>query len=111
VQSRAGQGSGERIGLGFAAILGAPSPGLGCGRRRSWSGSAGMRGPAGRALQLVLLASPRCSGAGGRRCLPAGRATRVRAVMMVPRPLACAGRCGSWTAPSLLSKGYFIALQ
>lgn len=77
-RSRAGLGSArEEDRVGFAAALGAPSPGQGCGRRRSCSGSAEMRGPADCALRLLLLfllASPPPP-----PLLPAAAATSSRA--------------------------------
>lgn len=92
---------------GSAAALGAPSPGQGCGRRRSCSGSGDAwtsrlraRAPPAAPSRLSAAAS---APAGGSRCLLAGRAAGVRAVMVVqPRcrcRCLCAGLCGCRTGP------------
>lgn len=74
---------------GFAAALGAPSPGQGYGRRRSCSGSAEMRGPpAARSCASCCSSPPPRRRLRSRRrpprCLLAGRAARVRALMVPP---------------------------
>lgn len=116
-RSRAGLGSArEEDRVGFAATLGAPSPGQGCGRRRSCS-------------EVRRCVDPPTARSGSSCCSCSALRRRLHSCPRPPLPPRWPGGWGAsgdggaaaaaaalaavamGRAPSLLSKGYFIALQ